>query len=65
VKNGCRKPKDISTNEKREETAFRLCGLIHTAMLDALEVDRSAGPEAIDPELKHQHRLRHLLEVQQ
>ena len=65
VKNGCSELKDISKNEKRGEIVFRHCGLTHTEMLDALEVDRSAGPEHIDPELKHQHHLRHLCEVQQ
>jgi hypothetical protein len=65
VKNGHIEPKVISTDEKKEETAFRLCGRTHFGELDRLDPDPPAGPGAIDPRQKHQHRLLHLPEVQQ
>ena len=64
MKNGCRKHKDISKNEKKGETVFRHCGLIHTGTLDRLDHDQPAGPGAIDPRQKHQRHLLHLPEVQ-
>ena len=48
VRNGCRKHKDIPKNEKKGETVYRLCGLIHTGTLDRLDQDQSAGPGATD-----------------
>jgi hypothetical protein len=62
VRNGCRKHKDISKNEKKGETVCRHCGLIHSGTLDRLDQDQSAGPGATDQKQIFQSHLLHLQE---